>query len=367
MGAQNHTFDTAVDTDWTWLCLEILDSLSLKAWYDDYVREPLEPWPHRYLTQDITQAFIMMGLFFPKLQATNIIQDFLKSDAGRQFKGSKLFDPAARSQDIPDRRTRDSCSIRPKSFYEELERIKQCDSWSESFPWDWKIAVRPIIAKLYRAGIIEPSNTPPWREACSGLVFAAEEPHRPGKLDLFTKFEDMPNPVYPPNYVDRKDWPPLLPPARAFAQKHPGARFAMLRIWSAPHFWPLMIGYWNRPNFTFIDSENRAWEWKFIPKDQQGSEWSTHTTTMTRMELIFERAERNLYGSSRLKGMREKVAFRGDGILVMGEDEEDLLRLSTTVTFAVQTKPWLREIDLWKSYINVDLACLEGLDPCWMD
>lgn len=26
------------------------------------------------------------------------------------------------------------------------------------------------------------------------------------------------------------------------------------------------------------------------------------------------------------------------------------------VTFAVQTKPWLREIDLWKSYVNVDLA-----------
>jgi hypothetical protein len=51
----------------------------------------------------------------------------------------------------------------------------------------------------------------------------------------------------------------------------------------------------------------------------------------------------------------------------MGDDEADLLKWCTVVTFALQTKPWLREVDLWKSFINVDLEFLEGLDKYWLD
>lgn len=60
--------------------------------------------------------------------------------------------------------------------------------------------------------------------------------------------------------------------------------------------------------------------------------------------------------------------FRRDGILVIGEGEEELhvLSLVTVVTFALQTKPWLREIDLWRSFVNVDLEFLERLRPVWM-
>jgi hypothetical protein len=32
------------------------------------------------------------------------------------------------------------------------------------------------------------------------------------------------------------------------------------------------------------------------------------------------------------------------------------------VMFALQTKPWFRQVDLWKSFVNVDLELLEGLD-----
>lgn len=366
VGAQNHTFTGPVNTDWLWLCLEILDSLGLQSWYDEYVQEALVPWPHRYLAQDVTQAFVMMALFFPKLKATKIVREFLDSEAGSQFKNSRLFDPAARATEIPDRRSRDSTTERPSSFYKELEALEELDGWVDNYPWDWNLVTRPIIAKLYRAGIITPSNTP---ETCQGISFAAEEPHRPGQLDLFLRFEELPGMIYPKDYVARQDWPELLPRARAFAAAHSGggggARFAVLRLWSAPHFLPLMIGYWNRPNFTFMDSQCRSWEWKFIPKDFVGSEWSTHMTTMGRLKLVFERAEKHATG--KMKGMREKMVFRGDGILVMGEDEEELLRLVTTATFALQTKPWLREIDLWKSFINVDLEFLEGLPPVWMD
>lgn len=79
--------------------------------------------------------------------------------------------------------------------------------------------------------------------------------------------------------------------------------------------------------------------------------------TMIRLKHVFELAPE-------LKG---RVEFRGDAILVVGKDETELLRGCTAITFAMQTKPRMREIDLWKSFINVDLEFLEGLDPSWLD
>lgn len=66
--------------------------------------------------------------------------------------------------------------------------------------------------------------------------------------------------------------------------------------------------------------------------------------------------------------MDDRVVQPGDLVLVMAEeDETDLLKWCTAVTFALQTKPWMREVDLWKSFINVDLGFLEGLDKHWLD
>jgi len=67
------------------------------------------------------------------------------------------------------------------------------------------------------------------------------------------------------------------------------------------------------------------------------------------------------------KKFGDKVMNRGDLILVMGEDEEDLFEFCTAVTFALQTKPLLREVDLWKSFINVDMEFLGGLDEHWLE
>lgn len=105
-----------------------------------------------------------------------------------------------------------------------------------------------------------------------------------------------------------------------------------------------------------MDPVGRAWEWKFIPKDFDESEWSAHLGTLKRLTLVFDRAEQ--HGSIDL---RRNVAFRGDAIMVMAEDEEEeeeLFRLSTIVTFAMQTKPWLMEVDLWKRFVNVGLEFL---------
>lgn len=105
------------------------------------------PWPHRYLAQDVTQAFIKMGLFFPTLKTTRIVRDFLESKDGCQFKNSKLFDLAAWAKDIPDRRSRDSGAERPKSFYGKVEEIYEEGSWVDNYPLEWNKTVRPIIAK----------------------------------------------------------------------------------------------------------------------------------------------------------------------------------------------------------------------------
>lgn len=159
-----------------------------------------------------------------------------------------------------------------------------------------------------------------------------------------------------PGFVSPDKWPVFLPLARTFASKHDKSRFAVLRIWSAPHFYPAMLGGWNRHATAFLDSTARSWIWKFIPKDMPISEWSMYHTIKTRLELLKEELK-----------VGERVVHRGETILVMGLDEAELLKYVTAVVFAIQTKPWHREIDLWKSFVNVDLEFLEGLDPYWLD
>lgn len=190
-----------------------------------------------------------------------------------------------------------------------------------------------------------------------GVATANTEPHRPDTLDLFINYDDPRRlfPItYPPHFIGPDKWPKLLPIAEDFAEKHQNARFALLRIWTAPHFYPLMLGMGNRQATSFQDSVSRPWEWKFLPKDMPGSELSMHNTTAKALENVKERLE-------------DRIAYRGDLILVMAEDGAELLKNCTAATFAVQTRPWLREIDLWKSFVNVDLGLLRELDDVWLD
>ena len=209
---------------------------------------------------------------------------------------------------------------------------------------------------MYQSGVIAPGYYQGVREVVPGIATANTEPHRPDKLDLFIDYEDPFKNFtkgYPIGAVNPDQWPTLLPLARSFAEGHPTARFALLRLWTAPHFYPLMIGPQNRAANSFLDSAGRAWEWKFVPKDMPGSEFSIHLVVERRLDLLREQ-----FG--------DRVVHRRDLILVMGESSEDLLRLGAAVTFALQTKPWLREVDLWKSFINVDLEFLDQLDELWM-
>lgn len=115
-----------------------------------------------------------------------------------------------------------------------------------------------------------------------------------------------------------------------------------------------MIGPHKWYEFSFLDANGRCWQWKFIPKDMPCSEWSVHHQCRLRLEPY-------------LPLLKENVVVKRDLFLVMGKDEEDLKRFATGVTFAVQTRPWRLEVDLWRSFVNVDLGFLEGLDDRWLD
>ncbi|KPM43969.1 hypothetical protein AK830_g2623 [Neonectria ditissima] len=204
---------------------------------------------------------------------------------------------------------------------------------------------------------INKGKDPMKAQVISGIATANTEPHRPDKLDLFINYEDQYGKFpmeFGPDFMPPSKWPALLPLAQAFGGTHPSARFALLRLWSAAHYYPFMVGLFNRQNTSFLDSTGRSWEWKSVPKDMPASEFSAHRVTGARLDLL-----RAQFG--------DRVVNRGDLILVMGADSADLLKYCTAVTFALQTKPWLREIDLWKSFVNVDLDFVASLDPFWLD
>ena len=103
-----------------------------------------------------------------------------------------------------------------------------------------------------------------------------------------------------------------------------------------------------------MDGMGRFWMWKFVPKDTAYSEMSIHMAVHSRIQPFKSR-----FGS--------KLVLRNDTLLVMGEDEKELLKLASAATYAVQDDPWRLEIDLWKSFVNIDIQTLEGLDVGWLD
>ncbi|KAL9568814.1 hypothetical protein ACKAV7_007031 [Fusarium commune] len=345
-------------TDWIFFIAEILEWLDLRGDYDDYVQDPQYPWPHSFIIQDIVQAFAMIAMFFPDSDATKLVTMFINSSQCDEFRKSGVFDLEERSKVRPDRRTRTSYKFRDKEFWKEWKEFYKTDRYfADVYPMEWSLTVRPIIAHLYQAGIIAPAYMQNHPEVVLGMATANKEPHRPDKLDLFINYEDQYGnfPMeFPPTFADPSKWPEVIPTARSFSEKHSTARFALLRLWSAAHYYPFMVGMFNRRNTSFLDSRGRSWEWKFVPKDMPGSELSAHHTTGKRLDVLKDK-----FG--------DRVVHRGDLILVMGEDGDDLLRYCTAVAFAMQTKPWLREIDLWKSFINVDFEFLLDLDSFWLD
>lgn len=217
------------------------------------------------------------------------------------------------------------------------------------------------LPAVFKHGIIGIS----YDDGVAGRSFAAQEtlPHRSPQLDFFVDYSSsladitLPNHMINPYGITISS---LRDNIDAFATRHPNARFALLRLWSAPYFYPLMVGYNNRPHQTFMDAVGRFWEWRFVPKDMPYSEHSVHYNLFLRFEPHMSHFTTRSGG-----GKIEKLKIRKDVVLVMGDDEDDLVRLASAATFILQTQPWRLEFDFWKSFVNVDATFLKSLDDVW--
>ncbi|KAF2023459.1 hypothetical protein EK21DRAFT_105292 [Setomelanomma holmii] len=128
-----------------------------------------------------------------------------------------------------------------------------------------------IMSNGLNAGVICSS----YGGIASGIVTAKAEPNCP--MDLYID-DCVGNPaahitshLTDPTPLDR-DF--VIRKVKSFQGNNPAAKFAVLRLWSASHFYPLMLGMDKRPMCAFLDERGRCWEFKFIPKDMPYSEWS---------------------------------------------------------------------------------------------
>ena len=203
---------------------------------------------------------------------------------------------------------------------------------------------------MYKSGVIQSRSDVNYE----GQAFAGKETGR-DKYDLFIDYRlNIPTIQMPPDLVDPHSITPFKNTAKTFPLKHPTARFAVLTIWSAPHFYPLMIGWDNRRPTSFRDHIGRHFNWMFVPKDMPCSEFSIHHSAKQRIAPF-------------KKFLGKKVIQKRDKLLVMGTDEKELFTLVAATTFAIQKNPWRLEVDLWKSFVNVDFGFLEGLNDKWLE
>ncbi|KAH5666044.1 hypothetical protein HBI21_238020 [Parastagonospora nodorum] len=140
------------------------------------------------------------------------------------------------------------------------------DSVDDIFPIEWRKAIRPD-------------------GSATGITIAGTEPFRSPNLYLDYRIDiplsNIVSHLKDPTSPDR-DF--LIKRIRPFASSNPDARFSVLRLWSAPHFYPLMLGIDKRAMCAFLDDRGRAWEFKFVPKDMPYSEWSIHHQLSLRLE-----------------------------------------------------------------------------------
>ncbi|KAF2498113.1 hypothetical protein BU16DRAFT_525675 [Lophium mytilinum] len=308
---------------------------------------------HRRIVPDAFLAYAAIHMFF---ETTGFLSFALK-DSQLDLSESLLLNQAERAKHPPSRRTYKSNKTIDKGFFKvwddllRANRRKPGQDVDDIYPLEWDIAVRPIVAHLYKAGVIGNS----YAEFVYGKAVPIAEPSRP--MDLYIDWRlEIDRPIIPSHIEDptKLTADTLLDSARKFATSNPGARFSILRLWSAPHFYPLMVGPERRASTSFLDSVGRAWEWKFVPKDMPCSEWSIQYAARMRIDPY-------------KRQLGDQVVLKRDLYLVMGKDADDCKLRSAGVTWAVQTEPWRLEVDFWRSFVGVDLEFLEGLDKEWLD
>lgn len=313
----------------------VIDYLKLGLW----LRYPSSK--HRLLPRNFSQALILASLPFGWSSITQAVRPRLTPEKLALL--DELTDNNKKAQGEPYARSIQPDEVKADEFFKEAALELKANNRETPDAWDLKL--RPVVAAWFRAGMLCPA----YDHQAYGHMALAREPGKQ-KPEIFIDYHgmemnDSPSPEH--RKID------LLAHANAFATTHKSSRSSLLRLWSHSHFWPLLLAGANREDMAFADSIGRIWHSRFIPKDMPYSDISMHNMVQERVKQF-------------KKQFTGKVVFKRDMALVIAENEEDLRWNMAGVIFALQNRPWRFEVDLWKSFVNVDQDFLKGLDEKWL-
>ena len=136
------------------------------------------PQKHRTTLSEIQSARAMVLLFFDNA-------DFLSSELGKAHKNSLLLDQSARARlGLANTRTYRSNATISSAIWSECDADEKDSTRNREFRTSSDLAIRPIIAKLYKAGVIGRAHVP--YKYVPGQAIAAKEPNR--DFDLYFDF-----------------------------------------------------------------------------------------------------------------------------------------------------------------------------------
>ena len=317
------------------------------------------PSEHRLVLRDMESAFAFVGLFFsasPEVYGNNIaaFRDGL-------IKDTKLVDNNYKATQLPYFRDWRSDETLPKDFWppakgRDAYRPPPDEEGNPTKPpKEWDAVTRPIIARLYKAGIIVPFHA---SLPCGRAI--AREDRMTGMKSMYIDYRQSEDfgghTITGRGHIVDYRTVNLLELARNHNRLNifGKSRFALLRVYSHPLFWPNTIGHDKRGNWSFKDMRGRAWAYKFYPKECAGGEWNIQHT----IDLKLKRWRSQL---------GKNVKVRRDIVLVMGNDTKQLEEMMLGTVFAIQTANWRLEVDFWRSFVDVDLEFLEALDSKWLE
>ncbi|RAL64844.1 hypothetical protein DID88_001440 [Monilinia fructigena] len=178
-----------------------------KSWKYNHTREDFFGKPSTILNfqvmswldvtaDDVKDAQKAMGKVYPFFNP-----EFLETEEGKEFKDSLMFNQEERAKYYPDIRTDKSTIHHPKEFYADLDKSRQKMKFTDdytSFPLEWDMTIRPIIAKLYKSGIIRSHAS----TEASCQAFQGTEAIRPSRPDLFVDWRSVVHNLEMPEWME---------------------------------------------------------------------------------------------------------------------------------------------------------------------
>lgn len=214
----------------------------------------------RAVWSDITNALAAMSMFFPP--ADNALG---RSTYEQHAQKSLFTNNEYKAKMTPYARFPQSNKHLPKDVWNAVDKQVQETKETRRIPPEWDAYCRPIVAKLFKTGILGLGYCP----YPEGYAIVVDDPSLgKGMCIDYRREEAWPTFLFDvpdPTKID------LLPRARRWAEKHPSAKFAFFRIWTHALFLPLMVGIPNRLQWSFKDTINRSWVWKFVSKSTERS------------------------------------------------------------------------------------------------